>query len=135
MGTLIHVIALHGITYSNEIDIVADGYQMRLVDLYKEPTLFVRYPDDEKEVKYYYPEDDPFYNELMTLCNERGKTLNPEVKVHTGKVATMPRITPASGTADEPDPLCPTHVLSSFEDATRTYEFSWRIRVESEKKT
>lgn len=43
IGSLNHIIALHGITYSNEIDVVADGYQMRLVDLYNEPKLFVRY--------------------------------------------------------------------------------------------
>ncbi|GME65144.1 hypothetical protein GTA08_BOTSDO01654 [Neofusicoccum parvum] len=42
LGTLTHIIALHGIRYSNEIVVTADGYQLRLVDLYTTPTLYVR---------------------------------------------------------------------------------------------
>jgi hypothetical protein len=42
IGTLNHIVALHGIVYSNEIVVIADGYQMRLVDLYGFPKLFVR---------------------------------------------------------------------------------------------
>jgi hypothetical protein len=43
LGTLTHLVALHGTKYSNEIVITADGYQLRLVDLYNTPTLYLRY--------------------------------------------------------------------------------------------
>ncbi|OAA58078.1 hypothetical protein SPI_06963 [Niveomyces insectorum RCEF 264] len=121
IGTLSHVIALHGITYSNEIDVVADGYQLRLVDLYSVPKLFVRYPHDEAEVEYYYPGDDPFYNELETICKLQDQK--------AGVAAAH-----AGNTPEEDDGLRPARILSSFEDATKSYEFSWRIRIESEKK-
>ena len=42
LGTLTHLIALHGMKYSNEIVVTADGYQLRLVDLYTTPTLYLR---------------------------------------------------------------------------------------------
>lgn len=79
-----------------------------------------RYPDDEKEVEHYYPGDDPFYNELAAICNAQDqKANNQTTSVIEGIKA---------------DALLPNRILSSFEDATKTYEFTWAIRLESEKK-
>ncbi|KAJ5605577.1 hypothetical protein N7510_008358 [Penicillium lagena] len=120
IGTLSHIVALHGVVYSNEIVVIADGYQMRLVDLYGVPKLFVRYPYDEQEVEHYYPEDDPFYNELAAICNSQDRKANSQSK------STLEGI--------KEDALLPNRILSSFEDATKTYEFTWAIRLESENK-
>ncbi|KAK2761763.1 hypothetical protein FQN54_001591 [Arachnomyces sp. PD_36] len=108
LGTLTHLIALHGTRYSNEIVITADGYQLRLVDLYTNPTLYLRTPTLEQEEVYTYPDDDPFYTELSNL-----------IDVVDGDI---------DGTVLPED-----KVLSSYSDACKTYEFTWRIRDESEK--
>lgn len=126
---------MHGITYANEIDVAADGYQLRLVDLYKEPRLFVRYPDDEKEVEYYYPGDDPFYNELAAICSSQDEKSNNVTTVPKAELNDTLSRAKAQGEARlEDDGLLPGRIQSSFEDATKTYEFSWRIRLESEKR-
>ncbi len=152
-----HITALHGITYSNEIDVVADGYQMRLVDLYREPKLFVRfvvicfysgskplskaddvlticrYPDNEQEVEYYYPGDDPFYNELTAICSAQDKRQNNITEPNPRDEVGLTCSTPQSNAPVEHASLLSGDILSSFEDATKTYEFSWRIRLESER--
>jgi hypothetical protein len=70
--------------------------------------LYLRTPKSEQEEIYTYPDDDPFYTELSTLVDvidKRGHdTDNLEHKI-----------------------------LSSYVDACKTYEFTWRIRDESEK--
>ncbi|KAK9242186.1 putative oxidoreductase C terminal-domain-containing protein [Lipomyces tetrasporus] len=111
VGTLIHIVALHGIRFSNEIAIYADGYQLRLREMYTTPALY--------EQVYTYPGDDPFLNELETFINvaarRAGKT-PPESEVNPG----------------EPRPA--TEILTSYEDACRTFAMTWKIRDESEKK-
>ncbi|KAH9942270.1 putative oxidoreductase C terminal-domain-containing protein [Epithele typhae] len=59
VGTLTHVIALHGTTYDTELDVYADGYHFKLVDLYSAPTLSIRMPGA----------DDPFETELATFID------------------------------------------------------------------
>jgi hypothetical protein len=43
VGSLTHAVALKGTLYSTELEIYADGYQIRLLDPYNNPTLRVRY--------------------------------------------------------------------------------------------
>lgn len=145
LGSLTHVIALHGIAYSNEIAVVADGYQLRLVDLYTEPRLFVRYghvadcsclltdknrfPDDEREQMFHYPGDDPFLSELAAMCSTVKDIQLPTCGLDSGA-----DIGAVKAVKSERRPLQVSGVLSSFEDAVKTYEFSWRIRTESERK-
>ena len=52
VGSLMHVIALHGRDFFTEIDVFADGYSLRLVDAYNAPTLYVRRPGDDHEEVY-----------------------------------------------------------------------------------
>ncbi|CAH0057121.1 unnamed protein product, partial [Clonostachys solani] len=107
LGSLNHLVALHDIKYSNEIVITTDGYQLRLVDLYSTPTLFVRTPESEDEKEIIFPNDDPFYSEFAAL-------LHP----FTNNTPTSQKESEAST----------TEILSSYEDAYKTYEFTWEIR-------
>ncbi|CAE6516675.1 unnamed protein product [Rhizoctonia solani] len=63
VGTLTHAVALHGQKYSCELEVYLDGYQMRLVDPYHIPTLYIRRPGDDYEETYRFGDDDPFFSE------------------------------------------------------------------------
>ncbi|KAJ9104241.1 hypothetical protein QFC19_004058 [Naganishia cerealis] len=91
VGTFVHAVALQGTAYSCELEVYCDGFQMRLVDPYNAPTLYLRRPGDDMEERHAFTDDDPFFSEVSNFidCIEGG-----------------------------PDP----HILSSFEDATKTYE-------------
>ncbi|KAJ9096332.1 hypothetical protein QFC21_005152 [Naganishia friedmannii] len=101
VGTFVHAVALQGSAYSCELEVYCDGFQMRLVDPYNAPTLYLRRPGDDMEERHSFTDDDPFFSEVSNFidCIEGG-----------------------------PDP----HILSSFEDATKSYEFTWAIRLASE---
>jgi len=43
VGNFTHAVALQGTAYACELEVWADGYHMRLVDPYQQPTLYVRY--------------------------------------------------------------------------------------------
>ncbi|OCT44593.1 hypothetical protein CLCR_11201 [Cladophialophora carrionii] len=124
VGSLVHTVTLHGIKYSNEIVVGGDGFQLRLVDLYgSSPTLYVRTPASEHEDSFSYANDDPFYTEFAALLEPHGVSLsqrnasNPEGRHDRESLSSCP----------------PAKILSSYEDACKTYEFTWRIRDESEK--
>ncbi|KAG8764294.1 hypothetical protein FRC11_005098 [Ceratobasidium sp. 423] len=103
VGTLTHAVALHGKNYSCELEVYLDGYQMRLVDPYHIPTLYIRRPGDDYEETYRFGDDDPFFSEA------------------SGSYAL---ICHGEGTAE---------ILSTYEDACKTYEFTWAIRLASER--
>ena len=65
---------------------VADGYQLKLIDPYNRPTLYVRRPGSDSEEIHTFDNDDAFFAELSTFID----------------TATL-------GTADLP-------ILSSFDD-------------------
>ncbi|KAJ5815101.1 hypothetical protein N7474_006878 [Penicillium riverlandense] len=123
LGSLTHIIGLHGIRYSNEIVVVADGYQLRLVDLYTTPTLYVRSPVSEKEELFTYRNDDPFYSEFAALF----ESLGLKQVTSAGQSASPTE----NGTGETLE--APNRILSSYNDAWKTYEFTWRIRDESER--
>lgn len=109
IGSLTHIVALHGIRYSNEISIYADGYQFRINDVYTQPVLHMRTPeDDSKEQVFTYPDEDMFHNEfysfLSSAINKAGKSPLPT------------------------EDLLSTEFLSDFADASKTFELTWRIR-------
>ncbi|KAK8093141.1 uncharacterized protein PG998_014542 [Apiospora kogelbergensis] len=106
LGSLSHLVALHDIQYFNEIVITVDGYQLRLTDLYTVPTLRARTPESEEENAISFLNDDPFISEFAAI-----------LKI---KTAEVPRASPR-------------HILSSYEDAFKTYEFTWKIREASER--
>jgi len=102
VGALTHVIALHGTTYDTEFEVYADGYRMKLIDLYNNPVLSVRRPGLNTEEITTFNHDDPFFTELSTLIDA---VRNPQAR---------------------------SDILSSYEDAVKTYEFTCYIRRASE---
>lgn len=68
VGSLMHAVALQGTEYQTELDVWADGYSLRLVDPYNDPTLYVRSPGSDKEQVFRY-DDDPFYSEVDALID------------------------------------------------------------------
>ncbi|GBE82995.1 Uncharacterized protein SCP_0500380 [Sparassis crispa] len=107
VGTLTHVIALHGTTYDTEFEVYADGYRLKLVDPYDAPVLYVRRPGAAAEDVYSFTGDDPFFTELSTFID-----VVEDSQSHTR--------------------AC---ILSTYADAVQTYEFTWRIRRAGEMST
>jgi len=103
VGSLTHAVALQGTDYSTQIDVYADGYSMRLVDPYNAPMLYIRRPGDDHEEIVRYNDDDPFFSEVASLID---------------------CIEHGEGTSP---------ILSSYEDAARTYALTWAIREASER--
>jgi Putative oxidoreductase C terminal domain len=116
VGSLTHSLLLHGTKYETQLSVIADGYHLRLVDLYTAPKLFVRYtnkihlnnvsynstPEGDAEVVHEW-DDDPYYNQLEAFV------------------------------ADVKGGCKPNRVLSTFKDALGTYEFTWGIKEDSER--
>ncbi|KAI0923327.1 hypothetical protein AcV7_005872 [Taiwanofungus camphoratus] len=102
VGALTHVIALHGTVYDTEFEVYADGYRLKLIDPYNRPVLSVRRPGLATEELFTFPGDDPFYSELSTFIDA----------IH--------------------EPQERPNILSSYEDAVMTYEFTWQIRRASD---
>ncbi|PWN46781.1 hypothetical protein IE53DRAFT_6747 [Violaceomyces palustris] len=103
VGSLTHAVSLQGFNYSAELDVLADGYSLRLVDPYNAPALYFRRPGDDHEEVVRYQNDDPFFSEVANLidCIEKGPGAAP--------------------------------ILSSYDDAVKTYSLTWSIRNASEK--
>ncbi|KAA8898478.1 hypothetical protein TRICI_006540 [Trichomonascus ciferrii] len=117
VASLTHAIALHGVHYSDEICIIADGYQMRIHNVYKDPVLYVRSPaSDTVEQIFNYPGDDMFRNEMWAVLSAAAKK--------TGK-APIPVL-------DEDQGLYSDEFLTSYEDACKTFELTWRLRDASD---
>jgi len=102
VGSLTHAVALQGHNYSTELDVYADGYSLRLVDPYNAPVLYFRRPGDDHEEVVRYASDDPFFSEVSNLIDN---------------------IEHGPGTSP---------ILSSYEDAVKSYALTWKIREKSE---
>lgn len=100
VGALTHVIALHGTTYDTEFEVYADGYRLKLVNPYGAPTLYVRRPGIAADEVHTFADDDPFYTELSTFIDA----------------------------VEIPSQETKARILSSYADAVKTYELTWRIR-------
>ncbi|KAE9406350.1 hypothetical protein BT96DRAFT_810952 [Gymnopus androsaceus JB14] len=106
IGTFTHVVALQGTNYSCELEVYADGYCLRLVDPYVQPILYVRKPGDDHEQTYRFRDDDPFFSEVSNLID-----IIEDIE-------------------EDPEAAC---ILSSYEDAVKSYQLTWAIREASEK--
>jgi len=106
VGSFTHVVALQGQSYSCELEVYADGYSLKLVNPYVQPTLYVRKPGDDHEQMIRFPDDDPFFSEVSNLID-----IIEDI---------------------EEDPEA-SQILSSYDDAVRTYELTWAIREASER--
>ena len=96
------------------------GHNSRLVNEYQ-LTLYShdRSPESESEDTITFPDDDPFYQEFATLLHI--------VDSKSDRVGAD-NITPSG-----PVSLNSDQVLSSYADASKTFEFTWKIRDESER--
>ncbi|KAM5532056.1 hypothetical protein V8D89_014307 [Ganoderma adspersum] len=106
VGSFTHLVALQGHDYSCELEVYADGYQLKLVNPYVQPILYIRRPGSDIEEAHRFPDDDPFFSEISVLIDNIEDI--------------------------EEDPETST-ILSSFEDACRTYELTWAIRLSTER--
>ncbi|KAJ2930806.1 hypothetical protein H1R20_g6280, partial [Candolleomyces eurysporus] len=104
VGSLSHVVALQGTLYSCELEVFADGYQLKLVNPYLTPVLYIRKPGDDNETSITFADDDPFFSEISHF-----------IDTIEGREENEPRI------------------LSSFDDAARSYELTWAIRRATER--
>jgi len=106
IGSLTHTVALQGTNYSCEFEVYADGYLLKLVNPYVLPVLHIRRPGDDYEQITTFPDDDPFFSEVSNLIDivEGGEQ---------GRETAQ--------------------ILSSYEDAVRTYELTWAVRHASER--
>ncbi|GAC98001.1 NAD binding dehydrogenase [Pseudozyma hubeiensis SY62] len=110
IGSLTHGITLHGTTYDTEIEVLADGWILRVRNAYDPvSTLAIRRPGQAEE-EIIKIKDDPFLSEFECLTR-----------------ATQPGIAEMKGGED-----VPTEPLSSFADALKTYKLSWKIRLAAE---
>ncbi|KAF8654161.1 hypothetical protein AX16_003690 [Volvariella volvacea WC 439] len=78
----------------------------RLVNPYVQPILYVRKPGDDFDQVHTFPDDDPFFSEISNLID-----IVEDIE-------------------EDPDAA---QILSSYEDAVKTYELTWAIREASEK--
>ncbi|KAI5123351.1 hypothetical protein M0805_001772 [Coniferiporia weirii] len=107
VGTLTHAVALQGTNYSCELEVIADGYTLKLVNPYVQPVLYIRRPGDDYEETHRFPDDDPFFSEVSNWIDV---------------IEDIEETDPEGGL-----------ILSSYEDACKTYEFTWAIRRASER--
>jgi predicted dehydrogenase len=105
VGSFTHVVALQGTNYSCELEVYADGYSLKLVNPYVQPVLYIRKPGDDNEQTIRFPDDDPFFSEVSNLID-----IIEDIE-------------------EDPDAA---QILSTYEDAVRTYELTWAIRAASE---
>jgi predicted dehydrogenase len=106
VGSFTHVVALQGTNYSCELEVYADGYSLKLVNPYVQPVLHVRKPGDDNEQTIRFPDDDPFFSEVSNLIDV------------------------IEDIEEDPDAA---QILSTYDDACRTYELTWAIREASER--
>ncbi|GAA5911643.1 Gfo/Idh/MocA family oxidoreductase [Sporobolomyces salmoneus] len=114
VGSFTHALTLQGTKYSCELEVYADGYQLKLIDPYNSPELRVRTPEGDDEQVYTFGNDDPYASELNAFIDETESALG------TG-----------SAVADDDS----YDILSSYEDACKTYALTWAIRYASEANT
>ena len=97
LGSLTHGLVLQGTKYDTTLEVYADGLQLRLVDPYEHPRLYVRSPgEDDAEQALTFPEDDPYFSEVDAFID-------------------------AIETKDQ------SLIASSFASGVKTYEFTWAI--------
>ncbi|KAK4698559.1 hypothetical protein P7C70_g7713, partial [Phenoliferia sp. Uapishka_3] len=112
VGSLTHALILQGTKYSTELEIYADGYQLRLIDPYNAPSLRIRRPETDDEEVCTFASDDPYFGELQAFID-----------------ACDPTSASTSAVADDDA----AEILSTFDDSVKTYALSWAIREASER--
>ncbi|GAA5968866.1 hypothetical protein JCM3765_005820 [Sporobolomyces pararoseus] len=115
VGSLSHMLVLQGYRYSCELEVYADGYQLKLIDPYGNPELRVRTPESDEEHLYTFERDDPYASELNAFVDATDR-----VKQLTDSAVA------------EDDDNNSNGILCDYQDACKTYAFSWAIRRSAE---
>lgn len=55
------------------LTVVADGFQLKLIDPYNRPTLYVRRPGSDSEEVHTFHDDDAFFSEMATFIDTASK--------------------------------------------------------------
>jgi hypothetical protein len=151
VGSLTHALVLQGTKYSCELEVYADGYQLKLIDPYNAPELRVRTPDGDDEQVYtvrfdrffrflisplqiltyasylffsQFGSDDPYASELSKSGLLSWPNLDRLARL-------INRLSPTDAFIDETESALGTgsavadddsyDILSSYEDACKTY--------------
>lgn len=132
IASFVHALTLQGTAYSTELEVYLDGWQLKVTDLYNEPTLFVRSPESDAVQRHNFTDDDPYYGEISALIDA----------AEAGKAAALDAVQDSAIADDDDDdtksgiiPYAQTHegILSSFRDACGTYALTWAIKEASER--
>jgi len=128
VASFTHALTLQGTKYDTFLEVYLDGWQLKVVDLYNEPTLYVRSPESDAEQKHTFTDDDPYYGEIGALIDA----------AESGAASIIANDS-AIADEDEDENIAPqqTHegILSSFRDACGTYALTWAIKEASERAT
>lgn len=81
---------------------------------YVEPLLYVRRPGGSKEDVYTFEDDDPYFSEISAFVD----------MIDSGAATTGPGAI---------RPFDESSILSSYEDAFKTFKFTWEIRMAGER--
>lgn len=119
-----HALTLQGTKYSTEMEVYLDGWKMRVVDLYNEPTLYVRSPETDAEQKIEFDADDPYYSEISAWV---------DASEHSHRHTISNGCVVAENGAEENADEISDGILSSFRDACGTYALTWAIKQASER--
>ncbi|GAA93880.1 hypothetical protein E5Q_00526 [Mixia osmundae IAM 14324] len=133
VGTLTHSLVLQGAKYDTEIEVIADGWSFRLVDPYGKAELRIRRPGSDAEEIHMEKDDDPFFTEIASFIDAIDPSNPKSIKKAPEVIEESDDEASDEGAATPNEYLADTDILSSYEDACKTYELTWRIREASER--
>ncbi|KAJ3046294.1 hypothetical protein HDV00_000108 [Rhizophlyctis rosea] len=112
MGTFTHGLVLGGKDkpFQVALEVWGDQWWLRLEDIYEGGKLLFRRPGSDKVETVLFGDDDPYMNEVIPFV----EAVKRKKAGSTGDVAKD------SG------------ILCTYEDGLRTYELTWKIKVQSE---
>ncbi|CEQ42026.1 SPOSA6832_03796, partial [Sporobolomyces salmonicolor] len=126
VGTLVHTLALQGYKYSCELEVYADGYQLKLIDPYNAPELRVRTPHGDEEQIHKVRFGDSLLLRLNLFTNPEGSVNCSPRMTHAFIDATEAAAHSTDNAIAEDDEE--TDILSSYEDACKTYAFNQQFK-------
>lgn len=123
VGSLTHALVLQGYKYSCELDVLCDGYQLKLIDPYNAPELRVRTPEGDDEQVYTVrtlslavqrqPE-----RALMNPSRMQFERDDPYLSELAGWIDEIPEGQATDSAVADDDSFA---ILSSYADAAKTY--------------
>jgi len=109
-------------TYDTEIEVLADGYRLKLVDPYNNPVLYIRRPGVSGEGE---SRREPTAELRCSATDGRLLSISAEVRRYDHD---DPFYSEISAMVDAVEGNADSSLLSTFEDALKTYQLTWAIR-------